>query len=1180
MATTRGILNAAKAAAAGRPTPTPQGAAPYLGAVSPVAAQLDTMNGYTYGNAYGNFLPRPPDTFTNGAFGPFSPILPVPVDAPEESGRPEPRREQYQVGWDLPTGEPGAEGLKLATFGTLRTLADLYSVARACIQLRKSEIRGLEWDIMPTTDAAKANKGSQKWYAQFGQRRAKALKFFRRPDPDYFSWNTFIDAFLEEILVFDALSLYLLPKRGKGMKKGLFGSDLDCLNLISGPTIRPLYGIHGEFPRPPAPAYQQYLYGVPRSDFTQLITDRDIEEAGLKGGEWTQFRGDQLIYLPMVPRRWTPYGFPPVERALIPIMSGLQKQGYALDFFREGTVPAVYISPGDTSMTPNQIRELQDALNAFAGDPAWHHKIIVLPPGSKVMPQRNAELADQFDEIVMNQVCMAFDVMPMELGIAPKVSTTQSPGAANQMSKMTSSTAQRKATKPMLIFVCDIMNSILQNVCGQDDMRFMFEGIEEEEDEERITSLTVEQIKNGLLSVDEGRDRLHLPPWGLPETSGPIYLSPAGPVPFDLALNPAMNPALNPQQTLPGGGVATTGTPTPGSGGATGGGGAGGAAGATTANTPNPAAAGGTAPNAAGNATVTPGTGGTSGNVGSPSQAAAQGSTTAGGRGNVTAGTAASGVGKPGTGSANTGSTAGAGGGAQTPHGNHGRFAAASATTFKMVVTTGLERAVNAELEALARHLRKGRLISTWVPKNVPPRTLAVISENLSKGLTVDQAVTFARTTTLDGADADPKARRSVELNGQEVETDGDAAGLGGRSPVRHWGDGTQTGGVPTTGDADPGRRASDPANGYQGGFYGDDAAMPTSHDTDVDTRPDMTYPTPPGGGLPGQHGDAQPPGSVVPGDANDRGRAPGPIGKSRRTTAPTAAGVAVQAADTGRVLMLQRAVPDDLKDDPAGGYWEFPGGRLEAGEGAFQAAAREWAEETGIAFPTGKLTGTWDSPNGVYRGFVWAIDAETDLPTLDGRDQVDNPDGDAVEALAWWEPAHLTDNSAVRPELLADLPVVLNALGDRVPGNTDAAVQLAHALDKTGVGAAVMRQLTRNFDPKGLGWVLTTTWRGPEPVPIEDLDLDAVATWAAAHEPVQVDRFVARIKAGKAVRPAVVVQTPRGTGKMKVVDGHHRVLAWRRLGQPATAYVGQVPRDVGPWDETHAFQDRDRPNT
>jgi hypothetical protein len=690
VASRRDILRATKAVPGGRPTPGPQGNAPYLGSTSPVVQQLDAMNGYA--SSYGPFLPRPTGTFTQGAFGPFSPTLPVPVDTPQESGRAEPRREQFQTGWNLPVGEPGTEGIKLATFSTLRTLADLYSVARACIQTRKAEVRALEWDIMPTTDAAKAHKGDVGWYKDFGERRAKAMRFFRRPDPDYFSWNTFIDAFLEEIFVYDALSLYISPKRGRGLGKGLLGSDLDCLQLISGPTIRPLYAIDGSFPRPPAPAYQQYLYGVPRSDFMQLVTGRDIEESGIAGSAWGQFNADQLLYLPMVPRRWTPYGFPPIERALIPVMSGLQKQGWQLDWFREGTVPAVYMSPGDETMTPNQIRELQDTLNAFAGDPAMHHKIIVLPPGTKVMPQRDTQLADQFDEVIMNQVCMAFDVMPMELGISPKVSATQSPGAANQMAKMSQSATQRKSTKPLLAFIADIMDAILQDVCGQDDMKFVFEGTQEEEDQKELTDLLVEQINSGLLSIDEGRDELNRQPWGLAETSGPVTITPTGPVPFGsmplVPGNPVTGPQLPPGQG-PNGDDASGGTPEGGP-------------------QPTPKPTGGAKPGA--------GTKPAPGKTGSPGEAAAQGADTTHGQ---------------------RGSRGAAGGGQATP-------SQAGSRPSDDGGKAKADKAAAAELEALTRHLRKGRAVGTWEPRHLSRTTLDEVRFHLANGLEPGEAVAKA----------------------------------------------------------------------------------------------------------------------------------------------------------------------------------------------------------------------------------------------------------------------------------------------------------------------------------------------------------------------------------------------------------------------------------------------------
>lgn len=143
-------------------------------------------------------------------------------------------------------------------------------------------------------------------------------------------------------------------------------------------------------------------------------------------------------------------------------------------------------------------------------------------------------------------------------------------------------------------------------------------------------------------------------------------------------------------------------------------------------------------------------------------------------------------------------------------------------------------------------------------------------------------------------------------------------------------------------------------------------------------------------------------------------------------------AGLAVQAVDTGRVLMLQRALADD---DPAGGCLEFPGGHIEGGETPAEAAVREWSEETGLDLPEGGFIGEWTSANGIYRGFVYTIASEASLDIFD-RDWTsnpDDPDGDQVEVVAWMDPDHLAENPAVRPELAGDLANVLAALDNNI---------------------------------------------------------------------------------------------------------------------------------------------------
>ena len=693
MSRTSGVLAAMKAVPGGaRHTPAPQSGG--WGSLNPVAANALYGNPYSQ-SGYGPFLPRPSRTFADGAFGPMSPIQPVPVDEPAAPGGfPDPRLWQYRVGWNLPT-PPGTEGLKLASFQQLQTIAEKYSVARRCIQLRREEIQGLNWSIEMTTQAAMAYQGDHKAARDFGERAAKATKFFQHPDPDYWNFKSWLGALLEEIFVFDALCLVFRPKYGKGLGRGLLGSDLDSLNLVSGPTIRPLLDMHGGKPRPPAPAYQQYLYGVPRSDYQTIITGSDVDDYGLAGAEVNAFRADTMLYAPLVTRRESPYGFPPVEQALLPIISGLQKQEFQLSYYTQGTVPAVYISPGDPNMTPTQIKELQDALNGIAGDPAYHLKVIVLPPGSKVEPQRPVDLADTFDTLVQTQVCMQLDVMPDELGLLPNVGSAGAGGASNASALRFASSESRdpkgrKSTKPLLMTLCDIANYVLQGICGQEDMQFAFEGLQAEDDKQALVERGVQGIQNGLYSIDEVRGWLDLPPWGLQETSEPVVFTAQGPVPFSMA--PELIRAAITGDAAPSGQGTNSGQRSPSS--------------RSRTKHPTVRAGGQTRPNGSHPAPV-------AGHREAP----------------LTPGHAA------------------AAGAIQSPTPRTG------GTTSRSSVAGSRKKAVEAELSALARHLRKGRDVATWEPRHIPGVVMATISEDIAKGILIDVAVEHAGDICLSKAD-------------------------------------------------------------------------------------------------------------------------------------------------------------------------------------------------------------------------------------------------------------------------------------------------------------------------------------------------------------------------------------------------------------------------------------------
>ncbi len=146
---------------------------------------------------------------------------------------------------------------------------------------------------------------------------------------------------------------------------------------------------------------------------------------------------------------------------------------------------------------------------------------------------------------------------------------------------------------------------------------------------------------------------------------------------------------------------------------------------------------------------------------------------------------------------------------------------------------------------------------------------------------------------------------------------------------------------------------------------------------------------------------------------------------QTKSLTPPVAAGLALMAADSGRVLMIQRG---DNPEDNNHGKWEFPGGKIDGKEYPSEGAEREWTEEVGLALPDDYSTvDGWDSGNGKYQGFIRLVPTESSID-LFSRDTSINPDGDTFEAVAWIDPDDMMNHN-LRPELLMDLLWVRSGL-------------------------------------------------------------------------------------------------------------------------------------------------------
>ena len=1167
------ILRAAAASgapAAAQATYPPQGGSPWIGQLP--SYSTDPGSGYSY--AYGPFLPRPQQTFTQGAFGPFSPILPVPVDQPPPGlPRAQPRRWQYEVGYNLPVGQPGSEGYKLASFQTLKTLADTYSILRTCLEIRKNEIRALDWDIVLTPDAAKAYQGDRVAMRDFGERRAKALKWFRKPDPNYFTFNSWLHAFMDQVFTIDAASLYMCPKKARGMGRGLLGTDLDCLWLIDGSSIRPLVGLHGEKPAPAAPAYEQYEYGVPRSDYTMMIDGRDLDESGLSEADLrARLRGDQLLYLPYLERTESPYGFSLVEQALVPIMTGLRKQAYQLDFFNENTTPRVYISPGDTTMTPNQIRELQDALNSVAGDIAWNFKVQVLPPGSKVMPQKDMEIVDQADEWIATEVCMVANINPMEVGILPKISTVASPFAAREMAQAQRSIHERTATKPTLKYVTEIFDVILQVVCRQDDMRFIFSGMDETQDQAALTDMGIKQVQSGVRSIDEVRDDLHLPPWGLPETSGPIVVTQMGPIPLGEA---AADTVSQLRQAVTGAHDAAAGHQ-----------------GASSGRKPVPA-----------------GTSGTGRMNGPVTQRQAR-------RGGALAPAHATGEGAPGhSGGKPVPKAAMAELEALARHLGKGMHISEWVPVHLPGHVLGL---IAEDLDAGIAPAEAVKSAAALLPKAAPQsqsaqqRQQAALAAQYQAQITAAFGVALTAAAGLIAAWIAGTLAVTAMVLAQMIAEEIRKALLAALTALwkAAWDAGANHEGH---GGAKAARKALEAFLATEGENWaqlisgtgitallaairealaaGDPQAVIALLEQilKVDQRSEQiavsevtrawnagVWAVLKAAGVAYKQWNTRNDSRVCGTCAANQAQGPVPLDKPFRSGAmmplqhpncrcwltpwtppksPAASKVLRREVDLngqetwhdydephnaagggGRVFQPRR----DVQDVPAGGVpGASAGGEPPRWDGSEPVPMTERAPDADDSAGYGAAEGTGARP-----GTYWPA------PYMDG----------------WWPSPH-GHGTGQAP---ASSPGAENG---RPPNSVGKTARVSAGLKgKTVPARKVYQQMLGNFPPKAIRWVLGATWKLAD-VPMELVDRADEDKWAASRQPAHVQEFVRLYESGGKVAPPVLVDEP-GHLHLVVVDGHHRTKARQKMGRPVRAYVGTVAKRGGPWLRTYQHQE------
>ena len=103
------------------------------------------------------------------------------------------------------------------------------------------------------------------------------------------------------------------------------------------------------------------------------------------------------------------------------------------------------------------------------------------------------------------------------------------------------------------------------------------------------------------------------------------------------------------------------------------------------------------------------------------------------------------------------------------------------------------------------------------------------------------------------------------------------------------------------------------------------------------------------------------------------------------------------------------------------------------------------------------------------------------------------------------------------------------------------------------------------NFPEPAIDWVSRGSWVGPVDIPWDRINDHSIDSWAASHQPAKVAEFARELKKDQnSVKPSICIQGHDGD-KVDIIDGHHRALAHKKLGQPVRCYLGTVtnPKDV-----------------
>jgi hypothetical protein len=473
----------------------------FAGANTMTEAQMRSAGGIAqtqYGYGTSTPMPRNP-VLANVPFAPGLPLIPGALNPLNpNTGRPDPRRFEYLVAQNINVSEN-----RLVPFKTLRAAADQIDILRRCIEVRKAKLTGLEWDIVLTDSASErisAESGGSHLRAmadardKFAPEIARMRKFWETPDPaNGLGFTDWLSMAIEEMDVLDALAVW---------PQATVGGDIRGFQILDGSTIKPLIDDRGMRPDPSVgPAFQQILYGFPRSEFTATIDDEAAD------GE---FSSDEIAYLVRNRRANTVYGYSPTERALPMADIYLRRQQWLRAEFTDGVMPKTFLElPESANLTPEQIRAYENIFNDdLAGQTEQRNRMRFLLPGATLKFEEGYQekFSDRLDDYLITSITGHFGVLPTEIGFSAKGGMGSSGHQAGE-----AEAAEQIGTIPTARWLSEQISNLSYRWLGMPrELEFRLAPSERSNTEEAAKRDDIRKRSAGM-TVNEGRADLGLP---------------------------------------------------------------------------------------------------------------------------------------------------------------------------------------------------------------------------------------------------------------------------------------------------------------------------------------------------------------------------------------------------------------------------------------------------------------------------------------------------------------------------------------------------------------------------------------------------------------------------------------------------------------------------------------------